>query len=148
MPEEDNEFRHVSVGTSTEVSRTSVVLDDDRPLTDQDLLEHMEARPSIRGDCPSGDGPCPFAGCVYHLASDEVRGTAKLAPGFIPINRNCALHFVDNNPGGATLEAVGEEFLLTRERVRQIERTALAKLKNTGVYADLSEHLASQDRKL
>jgi len=60
-----------------------------------------------------------------------------LASGFILLERNCALNFVDEHPGGATLEEVGEELLLTRERVRQIEVAALRKLKGSELYDEL-----------
>ena len=100
-----------------------------------------EPRPRVRADCPT-DGPCPYVGCRYHLANDEtpletedgVVGKTKIASGFIMIERNCALDFVDNNPGGATLDAVGEEMLLTRERIRQIEVQALGKLKHSSIF--------------
>jgi hypothetical protein len=137
----DNEFRHVNVGTATEVERTEEVFNDPEPATDDELFERDILRPHYRGDCPESM-PCPFVGCRYHLASDEVRGSPRLAPGFILIDRNCALHFVDDNPGGATLEKVGEEFLLTRERVRQIERRALAKLRSARIYADIADIVA------
>jgi hypothetical protein len=135
MPEIEDEFRCVNVGTATELQRTEAALEDPDPVTHGDITDLNGTRPITRGECPKAM-PCPFVGCRHHLASDEVRGTARIAPGFILIDRNCALHFVDANPGGVTLERVGEEFLLTRERVRQIERKALLKLRNAGVFID------------
>jgi hypothetical protein len=60
-----------------------------------------------------------------------------------------AISFVATHPGGGTLEEVGEMFDLTRERIRQIEERALAKLVDrlrlAGVHpADVAEMLASK----
>ena len=41
----------------------------------------------------------------------------------------------------STLEKVGDEFGVTRERVRQIESKALARLRNPKYSAALSEYL-------
>jgi hypothetical protein len=129
---EEDDYRHINVGTSTEIKRTSKVLGGDVPDPAKDGFCLWAPRPRTRGECPK-DGICPFVGCRFHLAADETlcRGKlkARLASGFILLERNCALDFVDSHPGGATLEEVGAELTLTRERVRQIEVTAMAKLK-------------------
>lgn len=145
MSQDENEFRHINVGTPMERARTAAVLGNDS-VDDLELLELRSTRPRTRLDCPEADVPCPFAGCRYHLASDEVRGEARVAPGFILIRGNCALHFVDANPWGATLEDIGEELLLTRERVRQIELAAIKKLRSTGIYIELNEGVAPWDQ--
>ena len=41
---------------------------------------------------------------------------------------HCSWEFVRQHPGGATLEEIGNALLITRERVRQIEESALAKI--------------------
>ncbi|TAK28758.1 MAG: RNA polymerase sigma factor RpoD/SigA [Chloroflexota bacterium] len=47
---------------------------------------------------------------------------------------------LDDGPG-LTLEEVGREFGLTRERIRQIECEALAKLRESGLYDKLKDYL-------
>ena len=77
-------------------------------------------KPRTRGDCLAGPRPCPWTGCRYHLASD-VRG---------PLSESCALDVAGR--GGATLEEVGNLLGVSRERIRQIEGTALEKLRVGG----------------
>lgn len=48
--------------------------------------------------------------------------------------------FVASHPGGATLETVAESFGLTRERVRQIEEQALARLRRLLPVAGVAAH--------
>jgi len=100
----------------------------------KELLPYMETRrPRTRKDCKDGIRPCPFVGCRYHLYLDvkSSTGTLKLNfPGMevweMPFT--CALDVADM--GGRTLEEVGQILNMTRERVRQLESTALHKLKN------------------
>ena len=81
-------------------------------------------RPKTRGDCLDGYRPCPWAGCRYNLALNVSHvGTIKMAPEG---DMSCALDAADE--GGLTLAEVGRVMGLTRERVRQIEVAALAKL--------------------
>ena len=66
--------------------------------------------------------PCQAAACRYHLADPEPSLFGE------PSDRpSCALDVA--TLGGATLEQIGELFALTRERMRQIEAMALAKLQ-------------------
>ena len=66
--------------------------------------------------------PCSAAACRYHIADPEPSLFGE------PSDRpSCALDVA--SLGGATLEQVGELFALTRERMRQIEVVALAKLE-------------------
>lgn len=81
--------------------------------------------------------PCPFVGCRYNLYLDAtIKGNLKLnfpdlEPGDMPVHGSCVLDVVD--AGGATLEEAGGYLNITRERVRQIEHVALAKLRAAGV---------------
>jgi hypothetical protein len=105
-------------------------------------------RPRTYADCQRrglGDTkPCPYASCKHHLAVDvdPDRGSLKLnfpdreaheAPS------TCALRNAER--GGMTLDDVGAAMNLTRERVRQLEVDALAKLaraaRRMGVEGDL-----------
>lgn len=90
-------------------------------------------RPRTRGECDVVPRPCPFVSCEYHLFLDvQTNGSIKtnfpdLEPGDLPPDGSCALDIADD--GGATLERVGELMNFTRERTRQVEAVALAKVK-------------------
>lgn len=87
--------------------------------------------PMLRASCESFERPCPFVSCKHHLFLDtSAKGTITLNfPDLEPdqLPHSCALDVA--NGGGATLEEVGEIMNLTRERVRQIEASALRKLR-------------------
>jgi len=88
-------------------------------------------RPASRGDCAEMERPCPFVGCKYHLYIDvhPVRGSIKVNFPDVEVwemTETCALDVADR--GGTTLEEVGAIMNLTRERIRQVEVKALAKL--------------------
>lgn len=93
-----------------------------RQLTFLDVLNVLnsgEAQvaevPNCRGDClPGGINaarPCPHSTCRYYVSEDKT----------------CALDVADD--GEHTLEEIGQKFGLTRERIRQIERNGLKKLR-------------------
>jgi hypothetical protein len=89
--------------------------------------------PEVRGDCALVSRPCPHVSCRHSLYLDvnAARGVKMnfpdLEPGELPANGSCSLDVAER--GGATIEMVGELLNLTRERVRQIETVALAKLE-------------------
>ncbi len=95
-------------------------------------------RPVTRADCERGVRPCPFVGCKHHLYLDVTsNGSVKLnfpdrEPG--ELVDSCALDIADH--GGITLEATGVVMNLTRERVRQMEATALRKLQDAAATLD------------
>lgn len=101
----------------------------------KELLPYMEyRRPKTRSECKDGVRPCPFVSCRYHLYLDvnPVTGTLKLNfPGMevweMPFT--CAMDVAD--AGGRTLEEVGQIMNMTRERVRQLEASALLRIRNT-----------------
>ena len=89
-------------------------------------------KPTTRAECADTERPCPYVSCKYHLYIDvhPVRGSIKLNFPDVEIwemTETCALDIADR--GGITLEEVGEIMNLTRERVRQLETTGLAKLE-------------------
>jgi hypothetical protein len=85
------------------------------------LVNHFEAS---GGRCTRGVEPCPRIDCRYHIHGDARPSQVDAAP--VPAT-TCSIKIADR--GGMTLEAVGEILGMTRERVRQIEVSARAKLQ-------------------
>jgi hypothetical protein len=89
-------------------------------------------RPKVREECAQGERPCPFVSCAHHLYLDVSARTGAIKVNFPDLEiwemvETCALDVADR--GGTTLEEVGVIMNLTRERIRQVEVTALAKLE-------------------
>jgi len=88
-------------------------------------------KPKSRSECVEGIRPCPFVSCKHHLFLDVSSRTGAIKLNFPDLevwemNETCALDIADR--GGTTLEEVGAIMNLTRERIRQVEVKALAKL--------------------
>ena len=97
-------------------------------------------RPITRGDCASMPRPCPFVSCSHHLYLDVNPETGSIKLNFPHLEvwempETCSLDVADK--GGVTLEEVGRLSNLTRERIRQYEVRALAKIRD----ADAGGHL-------
>ena len=93
--------------------------------------EHDYEKPKARAECVDGVRPCPFVSCKHHLYLDVSNRTGAIKLNFPDLevwdmNETCALDIADR--GGTTLEEVGAIMNLTRERIRQVEVKALAKL--------------------
>ncbi len=89
-------------------------------------------KPRTRAECAEGPRPCPFVSCKHHLYIDVSPRTGAIKLNFPDLevwelNESCALDVADR--GGTTLEDVGAIMNLTRERIRQVEVKALAKLE-------------------
>jgi hypothetical protein len=89
-------------------------------------------KPRVRSECADGPRPCPFVSCKYHLYIDVSARTGAIKLNFPDLEvwdlgESCALDVADR--GGTTLEDVGAIMNLTRERIRQVEVKALAKLE-------------------
>ena len=65
--------------------------------------------------CKEYDISCPNTGCEMWMNHEE--------------DLNCCLVAVDNNPGGMTLQSVGDRLGITCVRVHQIEKKAVQKMK-------------------
>jgi len=101
-------------------------------------------KPKMRSECKDMDRPCPYVSCKYHLYTDvhPIRGSIKLNFPDVEVwemTETCALDVADR--GGITLEEVGEIMNLTRERVRQVETTGLAKLQAVDDVARLKDYI-------
>jgi hypothetical protein len=99
-------------------------------------------KPTTRGECANQERPCPFVSCRHHLYLDVSPRTGSIKLNFpdlevweLPVS--CALDIAD--AGGSTLEAVGDIMNLTRERVRQLEVTAMSRLEAVTDMAELRE---------
>ncbi len=107
-----------------------------------------EAKPRTRGECAGVPRPCPYVSCRYNLALDVSRNGAikvnfpvqvdgMVEPDWENITHSCALDVAEQ--GGHTLTDVGERMNLTRERVRQVEERALAKLAGSDYLEGIDE---------
>jgi hypothetical protein len=89
-------------------------------------------KPRARAECAEGPRPCPYVSCKHHLFIDVSPRTGAIKLNFPDLEvwelgESCALDVADR--GGTTLEDVGAIMNLTRERIRQVEVKALAKLE-------------------
>jgi hypothetical protein len=111
-------------------------------------------RPRTRGECADGPRPCPFVSCRHHLFLEvEQNGSIKFNQPDVEVwemAESCAIDIADRGSVAidpeswvdrehATLEVVGQVLNITRERVRQLEVRALAKVKKYGRLHDFAE---------
>lgn len=111
-------------------------------------------RPRTWGEClKAGRGtpqkPCGYVSCKHnlYLDVDPDTGSIKLAhPDLDPdeMRQTCALRVADE--GGVTLDAVADVLGVVRERVRQIERDALAVARIVASSDELEEYARGDDR--
>lgn len=101
-------------------------------------------KPRTRAECVDGPRPCPYVSCKHHLFLDVSPRTGAIKLNFPDLevwdmNESCALDVADR--GGTTLEDVGAIMNLTRERIRQVEVKALAKLEALRDMAALRDYV-------
>jgi len=116
------------------LSDADVPIAEAEPAADEPVDLNFD-RPVTRGDClPGGwneERPCPFVGCVHHLAAkvndENDTGYVRLLANWDDGRPTCALDEVDKH-GGQDLAAIGRLLGITRERARQIESKALLQL--------------------
>jgi hypothetical protein len=127
-----------------------------RPLSGAERAQGVELAdevipplPLTRGECKGLPRPCPFVACKFHLYID-VNASGGLRRNFPhleldELGETCALDLADRR--AHTLEQVALALNLARERVRQIEALALAKLKALGVDAAALRALTGTERR-
>jgi hypothetical protein len=96
-----------------------------------DMLDYQ--RPHSRAECMKMPRPCLFVGCKHHLYLDVNPETGSIKLNFPDLEvwelpHTCALDLAEE--GGLTLERIGEIMNLTRERVRQMEASAVRKIRS------------------
>lgn len=101
-------------------------------------------RPKTRSECRNGPRPCLYVSCKHHLFLDVNPDSGSIKLNFPDkevweLEETCALDVAER--GGITLEEVGEILNLTRERIRQLEVTALEKMKTGTADTNLDEFL-------
>ncbi len=96
-----------------------------------ELRREIEAtRPKTRADCGAVMRPCHFLSCRFNLTLEVTSARSIQSMDldeFVEVEASCALDVADR--GGITLEEVGSLLGVTRERVRQIEEIALARVR-------------------
>lgn len=117
----------------------------------RELFEQLEAdRPHTRAECREGVRPCPFVSCKYHLYLDVNPKNGHIKFNFPDaevweLEETCSLDVAEREQG-ITLEEVGRFMNLTRERVRQVEVSGLAKIQEEGSFTeDLAELLLTEE---
>jgi len=101
-------------------------------------------RPRDREQCVDGPRPCPWVSCRYHLLLDVSSKTGKLKLNFgtddpSEIPETCSLDVATR--GAETLDVVGAAISVTRERARQIEAKAMAKMAAHPVIREIAEDI-------
>ncbi len=126
-----------------------------RPVTRRDCWTEEQARERMKVYDGKGDGcnaqrPCPFVLCKHHLYTDVNPESGSYRVNFPgmevwQLRVTCALDVAE--AGGDTLEGVGQDINLTRERIRQVEVRGLLNLQAHGVdTAKLEAGLALADK--
>lgn len=97
---------------------------------DRLLYPERFGRPRTRAECVDLPRPCPFVGCKHNLYMNVKPDTGTIRWNYdcepLEMETSCALDVAAR--GGMSLEDTGKIIGITRERVRQIEEVALAKL--------------------
>lgn len=95
--------------------------------------DDVPARPKTRAGCVDVPRPCPYVSCKHNLYLDVSPKTGSIKLNFPDIDPDqmttpsCSLDVADKR--GETLEEVGRNMNMTRERVRQIEVKSLTKMR-------------------
>lgn len=126
---------------SKTMSRREMMREQRRMMTRGEVLEVVDyERPAHRSQCQHGPRPCLFVSCKHNLFLDVNTETGSIKFNFPDkeiweLKETCALDVAER--GGITLEEVGDILNLTRERVRQLEMSALEKIRQAGEDAGL-----------
>ena len=125
------DFTEEKVRNVIRVSQTPISLE--KPIGE-------EADSKLADFIPDDDSPSPADQASFSLMSDELRKSlSTLSPRE---ERVLQLRYGLNDGRTRTLEEVGREFNVTRERIRQIEAKALRKLRHPSRSQALRDYLA------
>lgn len=133
------------------MSRREMLREQRRRERAGDVVEVVEYdRPQNRTECRNAARPCLYVSCKHHLYLDvnPTTGSVKLNfPDLEPweLEQTCALDVAEL--GGITLEEVGDILNLTRERIRQLEVSALDKLREESSKHELDEFVGWDPRR-
>lgn len=105
--------------------------------------------PLTRSECIDEERPCRYISCKWHMFLDvnQNKGSLKFnfpdlfepdgTPRLEGMLETCALDVADR--GGVTLEALAERMNMTRERIRQIEKDIIKKLRGTPMFVEVAK---------
>jgi RNA polymerase primary sigma factor len=89
---------------------------------------------------PDQDAPSPVENISEHRMRAEVR---RILDKLTPREREMVqLRFGTDQTDGITLQEIGNQFSLSRERIRQIEQEVLGKLRKQAEAEDLGSYLS------
>lgn len=133
------------------MSRREMMREQRRRERAGDVVEIPQyARPVSRVECRDAARPCLYVSCKHHLYLDVNPETGSIKLNFPDkevweLEESCALDVAER--GGITLEEVGEILNLTRERIRQLEVTALDKMKQQSAKHELDAFIGWDPRR-
>ena len=118
--------------------KKTIAVNNDEPLRGRRTPRHL---PRLRAHCKDGIRPCPYVSCKFNLYLD-VSPVGSIMPNFPELEphemmESCVLDVADRQ--GMTLEEVGTLFNLTRERIRQVQNSAKAKVERF-IKKNLGDH--------
>ena len=95
----------------------------------------LDQRPRKLADCPPDGTPCPWTACRYHLAIDVNKRAIRVNfpdRELAGMKETCSLRVANRQHAKHEVlghEEVGALMNLTAERTRQLERSALRKVR-------------------
>ena len=86
---------------------------------------------------------CLVLSTACSLSADEVNDLTTLTDEFMkelpPVEKRIVAEIYINNPEGSTLNEVGTELGMCRERVRQLKNRALERMRKSQLFEDIAD---------